>query len=295
MRKYSLNIAGYIISFESSGSGPDLVPSERFLRNISKNTASDLLIRVHSDPFELPKGAEKVFHAPLVEEINGIMVRNSEKFWSVYKFRSALYIKTIFPLSKNGKEGILRFSLTSREWDLFIMKGGKTTDPLEYPLDGLILYYLTVIYGDIMIHASGVTHSGHGYLFSGISGKGKTTMAKLWDTAGKKVIHDDRLIIRKISGAYFMHNTPVYNDDEPSASPLNRIYLIDHGKENKMVPVKGATAVSLIMANCIQHSWNKEIIAGIMGSLSVLCTHIPVFKLSFRPDRSIIDFILENE
>jgi hypothetical protein len=295
LKKYSLNIAGYIISFESAGSGPDLVPSNRFLRNISKNTASDLLINVHSDPFELPKDAERVFHAPLVEELNGILVKNSDNFWSVYKFRSDLYIKTIFPHSEKGKAGILRFSLTSREWDLFIIGGGKTTDPLEYPLDGLILYYLTVITGDIMIHASGVNHSGHGYLFSGVSGKGKSTMAKLWDGAGKKVIHDDRLIIRNISGSYYMYNTPVYNDDEPLVSPLNRIFLIDHGKEHKLTPVKGATAVSLIMANCIQHSWNKEIIAGLMGSLSVLCTHIPVFKLSFRPDRSIIDFILENE
>jgi hypothetical protein len=92
-----------------------------------------------------------------------------------------------------------------------------------------------------------------------------------------------------------MYNTPVYNDDEPLDSPLNRIFLIEHGTEHKLTPMKGATAVSLIMANCIQHSWNREIIAEIMGSLSVLCTHIPVFKLSFRPDRSIIDFIFENE
>jgi hypothetical protein len=295
MKKYNLNIAGYIISFESSGSGLDLVPSSRFLRNITNDTGSDLLIKVHSDQFELPKSAERVFYAPLVEEINGILVKNCDNFWSVYKFRSDLYIKTIFPHSKKGKEGILRFSLTSREWDLFIKRGGRTTDPLEYPLDGLILYYLTVIYGDIMIHASGINQSGHGYLFSGVSGKGKSTMAKLWDAAGKKVIHDDRLIIRKISGAYNMYNTPVYNNDEPLVSPLNKIFLIDHGIEHKLTPVKGATAVSLILANCIQHSWNKEIIAGIMGSLSVLCTHIPVFKLSFRPDRSIIDFLLENE
>ena len=72
----------------------------------------------------------------------------------------------------------------------------KEIDPFEYPLDGLILYYLTVINGDIMIHASGVNNAGHGYLFSGVSGKGKSTMAKLWENSGAKVIHDDRLIIR---------------------------------------------------------------------------------------------------
>jgi hypothetical protein len=295
MRKYNLNIAGYIISFESSGSGPDLVPSPRFIRNICTECLSDVHITVHSDPFDLPADAEKVFHAPYVEEINGVLIKNNDNFWSIHKYRSDLYIKTTFPLSDQGKEGILKFSLTTRKWDLYIKESGNTIDPFEYPLDGLILYYLTVIHGDILIHASGVNHAGHGYLFSGVSGKGKTTIAKLWDNAGARVIHDDRLIIRKISGAYRMYNTPVYNNDVSSESPLSRIYLIEHGTENKFVTVKGATAVSLVMANCIQHSWNPQIIAGIMGSISMMCANIPVARLSFKPDRSIIDFILDYE
>ena len=295
MKKYNINIAGYIISFESSGSGPDLIPSDRFLRNICTDCSSDVLITVHSDPFDLPPDAEKVFHAPLVEEINGIMIKNSDNFWSIYKRRSDLYIKTTFPLSDKEKEGTLKFSLTTRKWDLYIKGAGNETDPLEYPLDGLILYYLTVIHGDIMIHASGVNHSGHGYIFSGISGKGKSTIARLWDKAQGRVIHDDRLIIRNIEGSWKMFNTPVYNDDVPRESPLSRIYLIEHGIENKFIPVRGATAVSLVMANCIQHNWNPEIIARIMGSLSMMCSNIQVVKLSFKPDKSIIDFILEYE
>lgn len=295
MRKYNLNIADYIISLESSDSGPDLIPSQRFLRNICPDGGSDVLITIHSDPFELPAEAERVFHAPLVEEINGIIIKNSDNFWSIYKRRSDLYIKTIFPHSDPEKEGILKFSLTSPKWDLYFKGAGKETDPLEYPLDGLILYYLTVIHGDIMIHASGVNHSGHGFLFSGASGKGKSTMARLWDNAGVQVIHDDRLIIRNISGVFRMFNTPVYNDDAPSGSPLDRIYLIEHGIENKLILVQGATAVSLVMANCIQHNWNPEMIARTMGSLSIMCANIPVFKLYFKPDQSIIDFILDYE
>ena len=295
MRKYNLNIADYIIRLESSDSGPDLIPSQRFLRNICTDCDSDVLLTIHSDPVELPAEAERVFHAPLVEDINGIMVKNSENFWSIYKHRSDLYIKTVFPHSNPEKEGILKFSLISRKWDLYLKGAEKETDPLEYPLDGLILYYLTVIHGDIMIHASGVNHSGHGYLFSGVSGKGKSTMARLWDNASIKVIHDDRLIIRNLSGVFRMFNTPVYNDDAPASSPLDRIYLIEHGIENKLIPLQGATAVSLVMANCIQHNWNPEMIAQTVGSLSIICAKIPVFKLSFKPDRSIIDFILDYE
>jgi hypothetical protein len=295
MRNFNLNIAGYNIGFEASANGPELKPSARFLKNIDHNTGSDILIRVHSEPFELPKGAERVFRAPYVEEINGIQFNNETNFWSVWKYQSGLYIWTIFPLSSTEKNAVLKFSLTSMEWDLWIYGAQDETDPLEYPLDGLILYYLTVINGDIMIHASGVNHAGHGYIFSGVSGKGKSTMAQIWDDSGAKIIHDDRLILRNTNGVYRMFNTPIYNNDEPRESILNKIFIIEHGTENMIVPLKGANAVTQVMANCIQHNWGADIIARLLGSISIMCGAIPTSKLFFKPDRSVIDFITEHE
>jgi hypothetical protein len=202
---------------------------------------------------------------------------------------------TIFPHSSHDKNAVLKFSLTSREWDLWIEGDLKESDPFEYPLDGLILYYLTVINGDIMIHASGINNAGQGYLFSGVSGKGKSTMAMLWDNWGAKVIHDDRLIIRKTGNGYRMFNTPVYNNDDPHESPLNRIFIIEHGIENKLIRLKEAIAVSMVMANCIQHTWGPGIISQLLESVSDMCRTIPTFRLFFRPERSVIDHILKNE
>jgi hypothetical protein len=295
MRNYNLNIAGYNIRFEASANGPELTPSPIFLRNINHDRESDILIRIHSGSYDLPAEAGRVFHAPYVEEINGIQIHNKTNFWSVWKYHSELYIRTIFPLSSSDKNAVLKFSLTAMEWDMWVDGGEKETDPFEYPLDGLILYYLTVINGDIMIHASGVNNTGRGYLFSGVSGKGKSTMAKLWEKSGAKVIHDDRLIIRNTGSGYRMFNTPVYNNDEPQQSALNKIFIIEHATSNRLVPVKGANAVSLVMANCIQHNWGSDIIARLLGSVSIMCGKIPCVRLFFKPDRSVIDHILENE
>ena len=295
MRNFNLNIAGYNIGYEASANGPELKPSTRFLRNINQDIESDILIKVHSEPFDLPKGAERVFRAPYIEEINGIQFNNETNFWSVWKYHSELYIWTIFPLSSSEKNAVLKFSLTSMEWDLWIYGARDETDPFEYPLDGLILYYLTVINGDIMIHASGVNYGGHGYLFSGVSGKGKSTIANLWEQSGARVIHDDRLILRNTGGIYKMFNTPVYNDDEPRESVLDKIFLIEHGVENMLVQLKGASAVTHVMANCIQHNWGSDIIARLLGSISIMCGTIPTSKLFFKPDKSAIDLILENE
>ena len=60
------------------------------------------------------------------------------------------------------------------------------------------------------------------------------------ENAGGKMIHDDRLILRKTEDMYSMHNTPVYDNDEPLESPLHRIFIIEHGADNNSPPVLGA-------------------------------------------------------
>jgi hypothetical protein len=295
MSNYNLNIAGYIISIESAADGPDLVPSARFLRNICNENNSDIHIRVHSGDYAIPKGAIRVFNAPLVEETNGVHVKKSERFWNVYKQHNDLYIETILPTSSISKNAVLKYSLTDKNWELWITGDPSKADPLEYPLDGLVLYYLTVMHGDIFIHASGVEIAGKGYLFSGVSGKGKSTMAKLWENSGARVIHDDRLILRNKGAGYKMFNTPVYANDDPRSAPLNKIFIIEHGEKNKLIPVKGASGITQVMANCIQHNWDSGMIARLLGSVSIMCSAVPVIKLPFIPDRNVIDLILENE
>jgi hypothetical protein len=193
------------------------------------------------------------------------------------------------------KNAVLKFSLNEMEWDLWVETGRTQTDPLEYPLDGLILYYLTVINNDIMIHASGVNYAGKGFLFSGVSGKGKSTMAGIWDKQGAKVIHDDRLIIRKTGAGYRMFNTPVYDDDDPSDSPLNRIFIIEHGHENRLTELKHAAAVSQVIANCIQHTWGHGIISQLSVSIAEMCNIVPTYRLLFKPEGSVIDHILKHD
>ena len=295
MRRYILNIAGYKIRFENTSCETDIIPSQRFSKYISTENKFDFLIKIQSGKMILPENAVKVFDAPYVEEINNIMIKKYDDFWSVFQYHDDLFITVTFPGQDEERSAVLRFSLHSREWELRINNPGRSFDPMEYPLDGLILYYLTVISGDIMIHGSGVNYNGHGYLFSGISGRGKTTMAKLWDNHSATIIHDDRLIIRKTATGYSMYNTPIYRDEEPRESLIDRIFLIDHGTNNEMIPVKSAAAIGLVMANCIQQNWDKEIIEGLLDSVLQVCSDVPVYKLRFKPDASIIEFLLKNE
>jgi hypothetical protein len=295
VRSYNLNIADYNIRIVAADDGPDLIPSERFLGSMSQHSPHNVLIKVHHGQVNLPEDAERVLVAPFIVEVKGYKVNRKDNFWSVYMRNSDLYLVTNFPDSETGKKALLRFSLIFPEWDLWLENAGFSTDPLDYPLDALVLYYLTAINADIMIHASGVFYNNQGYLFSGMSGKGKTTLAGIWDNVGAQVIHDDRLIIRNIDGAYRMFSTPVSKNEEPKSSPLNRIFIIDHGTENDIVPLRESSAITAVISNCIQHNYDPEMIARFLGSVSLMCSRIPVARLSFRPDRSVIEYILKNE
>jgi hypothetical protein len=295
VKEFKVEIAGYHIGFEAVTSGLSLAVSIKFLRNISTDTKYDIKIKVHRGKYNPDPDAAKVFQAPFVEESDGKMVQSNPDFWSVWKNDSSLFIKTIFPLSSVEKKAVLKFSLSEKDWNLWIDSDETEVDPLEYPLDGLILYYLTVKNNDIMIHASGVSHDGEGYLFTGVSGKGKSTMANLWDASGATVIHDDRLIIRKKGDGYRMFNTPVYDNDCPLDAPLSKIFVIDHGSDNRMIPLKEAASVSQIMANCIQHTWDSRIIGNLVASVSEMSGKVPSYKLLFRPGKSVINYILKND
>ena len=172
---------------------------------------------------------------------------------------------------------------------------GTILNPLPYPLDGLLLYFLFSRAGDIMIHGSGVVSGGRGWIFTGRSGSGKTTMARIFDGAGDRVIHDDRLVLRREGSGWVMHNTPVYRNDEPRSAPLDHLWVIRHGAANVSEPVAGAEAVAMILANCIQQNWDREAASRLAAAADGLAASVRVSRLSFLPDGSIRDYLLLRE
>jgi len=291
MNLYSLNIAGYNLHLESAANGPELVPSARFRNFLCDYTESGITIKVHAKKYIPGAGTTRVFHAPYYEEVLKVAEKKADDFWSIYTEKDKLLIKITYPSGNPGKGSWLRFSLTDTRWDLFIDTDKEILDPLEYPLDGLILYYLSVINGDIFIHGSGINYKQKGYLFTGSSGQGKTTMAKIWNEAGATIIHDDRLIIRNLNDNYVMHNTPVYENESPLKSDIDSIFIISHGTKNEKQVIHGANALTNIMANCIQHNWSPEIISRLTASLYNLSSNVITYKLYFIPDTGIISYI----
>jgi len=294
MISYTLNIADYNILLQSRSDSVRLSPSAAQLSFISETDKFDIALNISKAKVKIHPGMKEVFKAPYIEEINGVQVKKSNKFWTVYKQGDYIIIHSTMPLSENASEALLVIRPGEKGWDLIIDTDSNTINPLEYPIDGLLLYYLTALNGDIFIHGSGIYFKDKGLLFTGPSGRGKTTMARIFNDAGAKVVHDDRLIIRKTARGYTIYNTPVYNDELSSSCPIHAIYMIEHSKSNKTEVPGNVEALSLIMSNCIQHHWNSSLIGVLTGSIMDLCENIDVRKLGFFPDKKVISHIINE-
>lgn len=295
MNSYSLNIADYTLTFKSAHPGLSLQPSSRFVNFLTECENPDIVIDVHVGECIEAKNSEQVFGAPLFEEKNGIPIKTNDKFWSVTRLPGYIFMKTAMPYVPSVNEAVLTIPDGSSSWSIWISNEIDPIDPMAYPLDGLLLYYLTVIHNDIMIHASGIQYNNNNLVFSGVSGQGKSTMSRLWANSGAEVIHDDRLIIRNKNDGFWMHNTPIYDNDIPKKALITELFLISHGESNSLTPIKGSEAITSVLSNCIQHTWDKQMVLNTLKTVSDFVSEVPIAKLSFIPDTGIVDYLLKKK
>ena len=172
---------------------------------------------------------------------------DENRLWQISQFKDGLRFHVFSPTAPFQLQQVAELNEELTEWSIYSERIGDGEDrklfPLLYPMGPLIMYYLTVKFDAIMIHGSGVSDSGSGRVFTGVSGQGKTTMAKLWFDAGAEILNDDRLIIRKDHDGYTVHNTPMFYVDVPRSSKLESIYSIYHLDCNQFKMLSGSEAV----------------------------------------------------
>lgn len=215
--------------------------------------------------------------------------------WQIFNKNEQVAIHIIFEEHDFLKEVVATIDATQKQIQVFITPKHHniiTIDPLFHPLGSLLMVYLAHLSGGLLIHASGVKDGNNGYLFTGVSGIGKSTMSMLWKKSGAELINDDRLWLHKIENQWFMFNTPmVYYAQEPKMAPLDGMFLLRQSPENQLLPLKGVQSSLRIMANCIQQFYNKEMTNTHLDRVMDLTSSIPVYDLGFKPDAEVVEII----
>lgn len=183
--------------------------------------------------------------------------------------------------------------------DLFPLSTA-TESPLSffsYPLAELITISLLARNDGILLHSCGVEVEGQAFVFCGQSGIGKSTMAAIWQQHGYQILSDDRVIIRRIKNRLVACGTPWHGSAElgtPAILPLAGIYLLGRGNANRLSPINGAHAISLLIQNGFLPFWNKDAMERCLTFFERCIQTIPCASLEFVPDNRIIPFLLSQ-
>ncbi|OFX17741.1 MAG: hypothetical protein A2033_04295 [Bacteroidetes bacterium GWA2_31_9] len=239
--------------------------------------------------------SSKDFYEIQIQILNKKVLFKNKHDWVINKISSECYSFKLKSINSDYLRVELIFSLNNKTWNLFYYNFEENSlvdfNPFIHPLGTIILQNILIQNNGFFIHGSAINFNGNGLIFTGKSGNGKTTISEIFNNAGTQVIHDDRLIIRKIQDTFYMFNSPMINVEETRQSEINAVFSIYHNSKNSVNKLSGIETYRNIVPNIIQHNVDKEFVSIISDTYSDFIKRYPVYSLGFVPDKNIIPFI----
>ena len=183
-------------------------------------------------------------------------------------------------------------SASQEEIELSMSKDNRALSPALY--EGPII--LTKIcrrmlesYNGLFFHSSSLCLDGEGYLFTALSGTGKSTHTSYWrELFGDKVtmINDDKPIIRKIDGKFYVCSTPWMGKSNIGTNlnaPIKAVYVLKRGDENRAEQVSPAKVFrELLEATLLPDK--RENTAKLLELYDGLFTQAKLIELYCKPE-----------
>ncbi len=228
---------------------------------------------------------------------------DSGSVWRLYEGGDCFEFE--FSSSSLGEDPYKRFLIDKSFQSAVLQMNGKAftarpADPMDYPLDELLIMHRLTQERAIELHGSGIVRAdGTGNLFVGHSGAGKSTTTRLWaEREEVEVLSDDRIIVRSDStgnGVMRMYGTPWHGEAmyaSPASAPLARILILQHGHGNVLTRLSSSEAVAELFARSFVPFHRHEYVDSALDFLEELVETVPVYRYAFEPDQRAVDTIL---
>jgi hypothetical protein len=281
---FTLHVAGIatrVICDEATFPSPVSGSSSRFL---GPEASADVTIRAAWAPGLAHPEAERLMDAGL---------------WRLYREDAAFIFSFVSPALGSAPYRIARFNGSFSSGQVWLNQACRRDDvvlePLDYPLDELLMINLLGRGRGVEVHGCGVVdEDGSAYLCAGQSGAGKSTIARLWHGQKATILSDDRLVLRLRDRRVWMYGTPWHGEQGfacPAAAPLSRIFFLQHGLRNDAQPVNGARAAARLFACSFPPFHDKAGLDFTLALLAEVVDLVPAFELTFAPDARVVDFV----
>lgn len=166
------------------------------------------------------------------------------------------------------------------------MWGGDPTLCVGFPFDEYLMCRILAREGGFVVHAAAVEHEGMGLLFAGHSGAGKSTISEIAESAGARILSDDRAIVTLDNDQPLVWGSPWHGSHRKGAAaraPLCGVFLLAQHQEDSIVPLTPARALGEIFVRLIHPTIDPNETAAVLEALGTLVGRRPVHELRFRP------------
>ena len=165
--------------------------------------------------------------------------------------------------------------------------GPALESPFHYPLDQVLTMYLLGDSG-FVVHAAGLAFEGRGVAFPGISGAGKSTIARLLaGRPGWLPLSDDRVILGRAGDGPVLHGSPWPGEGkvaENRSVPARLFLFLEKGSDNRVTPITPAQALARLFPVVSMPWFDRELLPGRMAGCEALAESVPAAVLEFRPE-----------
>ncbi len=166
-------------------------------------------------------------------------------------------------------------------------------------LQVLLINYFAQRKSGIFTHSVGIKDlDGKGLIFTGKSGAGKSTTARIWHKHSKAmVLNDDRIIVRKVKDKFFIYGSPWhgefsdYLESRIESAPIDKIFFIHHAKENNFKRLSQKDAFNLLYPALFPTFWDKRCLENIASFSLDLVNSVKCYRLGFVNNNRVIGFV----
>lgn len=191
------------------------------------------------------------------------------------------------------------------EWEPASGRGHIVQSSNPYSIDAVLRIIHSLILardGGLLVHAASAVRNGNAFLFAGVSGAGKTTISRL--APADTVLLTDEISYLRVDGGpdrghngrgYVAYGTPFAGElakvGENVQAPLTAVYFLQKGAENTIEPVRAGEAARMLLENVLFFAHDPEMVGLVFESACELVNCIPVYRLTFVPDKSVWELI----
>jgi hypothetical protein len=148
--------------------------------------------------------------------------------------------------------------------------------------------------GGFLLHAASAIRNRKAFLFSGVSGAGKTTISRL-APPDATLLTDEVSFLRPDNGSYRAWGTPFAGElaklGENCSAPVATLFLLAKGPEHRVEPVSQLQATRALIRNILFFAHDAELVQRVFESACRFVGTVPVQRLTFRTDASVWDLI----